>query len=141
LICYLDTSLLVTALTGEVAAARVLAWFGKRPSDRLAISDWVVTEFAAALSVKLRTRQLTPEARAAVAAQFAAIRSETLETLPVFGEHFRAAARFADQAPLGLRAGDALHVAIAAEHGATICTLDKRLAEAATALAVSTELV
>jgi predicted nucleic acid-binding protein len=54
------------------------------------------------------------------------------------GGHFRAAAKFVDQHALGLRAGDALHLATAAEHGATVCTLDRCLAEAGPLLGVST---
>jgi predicted nucleic acid-binding protein len=40
---------------------------------------------------------------------------------------------------LGLRAGDALHLAVCAEHGATLCTLDQRLAEAAPSVGVATK--
>jgi uncharacterized protein len=54
---------------------------------------------------------------------------------------FRTAARFADQHALGLRAGDALHLAICADHGATLCTLDRRLSEAGPALGVKTILL
>jgi uncharacterized protein len=64
-----------------------------------------------------------------------------LMVMPVTRAHFLAAARFAEQYALGLRAGDALHVAIAAEQGATICTLDKHLAEAAVTLGVNAEMV
>ncbi|MDE2464494.1 MAG: PIN domain-containing protein, partial [Alphaproteobacteria bacterium] len=53
----------------------------------------------------------------------------------------RTAARLADQHALGLRAGDALHLAICADHGATLCTLDRRLGEAGPALGVKAELL
>jgi uncharacterized protein len=72
---------------------------------------------------------------------FINLRTRSLAIAPVTREHFQTAARFADQSELGLRAGDALHVAVAAELGATLCTLDKRLAEAAVALGVSAEIV
>src|ERR1700735_4617945 len=49
--------------------------------------------------------------------------------LPVTGGHFRAATKFVDQHTLGLRAGDAPHLA-AAEHRAPAHTLDQRLAQA-----------
>ena len=52
--------------------------------------------------------------------------------------HFRIAARFADQYALALRAGDALHLAIAGDKGASLCTLDRRLAEGGMALGVNT---
>ena len=40
--------------------------------------------------------------------------------LPVTGRYFRTAAKFVDYHTLGLRAGDALHLATASEHGATV---------------------
>jgi predicted nucleic acid-binding protein len=46
-----------------------------------------------------------------------------------------------DQPVLGLRAGDALHLAICADHGATLCTLDRRLNEAGPVLGVKTMLL
>jgi predicted nucleic acid-binding protein len=67
---------------------------------------------------------------------FANLSADTFVTLPVSGLQFRTAARFADQYALGLRAGDALHLAICADHGATLCTLDRRLSEAGPVLAV-----
>ena len=72
---------------------------------------------------------------------FTALHTESLTVVPIGRSHFATAARFVGQFSLGLRAADALHVAVAAEYGATLCTLDKRLAEAATILAVSTELL
>ena len=56
--------------------------------------------------------------------------AESFTVLAVTGAHFRAAAKFVDQHRLGLRAGDALHLATASEHGATVHALDHRLAEA-----------
>jgi uncharacterized protein len=40
-----------------------------------------------------------------------------------------------------LRAGDTLHFAICADHGATLCTLDRRLSDAGSALGVKTMLL
>ena len=54
---------------------------------------------------------------------------------------FRTAARFVDQYALGLRAGDALHLAICADHGVTLCTLDRRLSETGPALGGKTTLL
>jgi predicted nucleic acid-binding protein len=133
--------LLVSALTRETATERVQTWLDQQNPAGLMISDWVETEFASALSVKIRMNLLTLEDRAEAASFFARLKAESLKVVPVMRDHFLSAARFADQYALGLRAGDALHVALAAAHGATICTLDKRLAEAATALGVRAELV
>ncbi len=67
--------------------------------------------------------------------------AESFIILPVTGGQFRAAAGFAVQHALGLRAGDALHLAIASEHGATVYTLDQWLAKAGPALGVPAQLL
>jgi predicted nucleic acid-binding protein len=66
---------------------------------------------------------------------------ESLEVLPVSVPAFYAAAGYAGQTALGLRAGDALHLAVAAEQGATLVSLDRRLVEAARTLGVAAELL
>ena len=52
---------------------------------------------------------------------------------------FRRAAKLCDQWQMGLRAGDALHLAIAERHGLTVCTLDKLMQESALALGLHLE--
>jgi len=133
---YLDTSLLVAALTHETKTARVQTWLGDQDPAGLAISEWVVTEFSAALSVKLRARQIEADGRATGLDTFARWCADSLAVLPISSLHFRVAARFADQHAFGLCAGDSLHLAISADHGATLCTLDRRLSEAGSALGV-----
>lgn len=135
---YLDTSLLVAALTNETATQRVQAWLAVQAPETLMISDWVVTEFSSALSIKLRTGQLSPDHRAAALALFTRLAVDSFTTLPVSSAHFQTAARFADQTELGIRAGDALHLAVARECGATLCTLDARLAESGALLGITT---
>jgi len=135
---YLDTSLLVAALTNEAETGRMQAWLGDQEPDSLVISDWVTTEFSSALSIKLRARQIEAVHRADALAMLTRLSSDSFTILPVSGLQFRTAARFADQYALGLRAADALHLAICADHGATLCTLDRRLSEAGPALGVKT---
>jgi uncharacterized protein len=133
---YLDTSLLVAALTNEAETARAQTWLSEQAADSLAISEWVTTEFSSALSVKLRSGQIEPGHRAEALAMFTRLTADSFAVLPISGSQFRTAARFADQYALGLRAGDALHLAICADHGATLCTLDRRLGAAGPALGV-----
>ena len=138
---YLDTSVLVAVLTNEVKTSRVQAWLAQQEPGRLAISEWVATEFSAALSIKLRSGRIDATNRADALAVFARLREDDFTVLPVSAFQFRTAARFADQHARGLRAGDALHLAICSDHGATLCTLDRRLSEAGPALGVKTTLL
>jgi predicted nucleic acid-binding protein len=141
LILYLDTSLLVAALTNELETGRMQAWLGEQEPGRLAISDWVFTEFSAALSTKLRTGQIKTAHRAGALAMFSRLSASSFTMLVVSGLQFRTAARFADHHTLNLRASDALHLAICADYGATLCTLDRRLSKAGPALGVKTLLL
>ena len=138
---YLDTSLLVAALTNETETERMQRWLGQQAEGLFAISDWVVTEFSSALSIKLRAGHIEPAHRADALAMFARLTTDNFLVVPVARLQFRTAARFADQHGLRLRAGDALHLAVCADHGATLCTLDRRLGDAGSVLGIKTMLL
>lgn len=128
---YLDTSALVAALGNEEQTENVQNWLGARPAGELHISDWVITEFSSAQSLKLRSGQIQPEHRAESLTTFTRLLEQSLIVLPVTSANFRTAARLADQHHTGLRAGDALHLAICGDHGTKLVTLDSTLAAAA----------
>lgn len=134
---YVDTSVLVAALTNESQTGRMQAWLGRQAADELGISEWVATEFSAALSMKVCGGFLDQRQRADVLAKFTTLVTDTFVMLPIAATQFRTAARFANHMASDLRAADALHLAIVADHGASLATLDRQLAKAATLLGVS----
>jgi predicted nucleic acid-binding protein len=138
---YVDTSAMVSALTTEAATQRVQHWIAAQPAGDVAISEWTITEFSAALSVKLRMGHLDSAEQEVALSAFRKNVIDSCIVLPISSDHFHSAARLADRHPLGLRAGDALHLAIAIENAATLCTLDRRLSEAGQAIGAETLLL
>lgn len=138
---YVDTSVLVAALTREARTAEMQDWLADQSPGELAISDWVTTEFSAALSLKVRMGQLDPMFRAEVVSAFTGLVETSFNLLAISRADFRTGARLADQHATGLRAGDALHLAVAANHGLRIRALDRGLVKAAQSLGVSAGLL
>ena len=138
---YLDTSLLVAAFTHEATTDRAWTLLKRSRSEPLLVSEWVSTEFAAAMSRKLRMREIEDAYHSEAMVLFAKQVSDSMEVATVTTAHFKEATRFAAELRLGLRAGDALHVAIAAERNATLVTLDKRMAAAAKTLGIPSRLL
>ena len=123
----------------SAADFQAISTLGVTDPDRLKI-DWVSAEFSAAFH-QLRTGAIEATSRSEALTMFACLSNESLAVKPVSREQFRLAARLADQYALGLGAADALHLAVCAEQSAVLCTLDRRLDEAAAALGVKTALL
>lgn len=105
------------------------------------ISDWLTTEVSSALSSKVRIGALTPSQQAIALAAYQRMFLDNHIVLPVTASDFHSAARFADRHDLGLRAGDALHLAVATQHRSKVFTLDRRLHAACLALGHPVETV
>jgi uncharacterized protein len=138
---YIDTSVFVAALTFEPESSRIQAWLASQNVDDLVLSEWVITEFSSALALKLRTGQLELVHRNRALAAFTDLVRNSLKVLKINSTHFRSAAKIADQYTLGIRAADALHLALTIGDGATLCTLDRRLAEGGRAVGADTRLL
>lgn len=138
---YLDTSLVIAALTPETSTEAVHAWLADRTDDVLGVSDWTVTEIASALSMKIRLGHLNKGQRRDVDEVLATWLDASLERVPSPRAAFDDAARLLRRHDTGLRAGDALHLATSGLHGARLVTLDRRLADAGAALGLDAVLV
>lgn len=132
--------MLVAALTLEPRTKAAQQWLADQPPEMLVISDWVITEFSAALSMKVRMRHLDATQRADVSAVFTALVRETFMVLSVTTQDFRTAAQLASQHESGLRAGDALHLGIVANRGEQLLSLDRVQVKAAVAMGISARL-
>jgi uncharacterized protein len=100
----------------------------------LRVSDLTVVEFAGALARLARTGHLAGEPRRVQQALQAHL-GRGLERLSMEEYHHDLAAELLLHRPeLGLRTNDALHLAVAADHGDTLLTLDRRFLQAARAL-------
>ncbi|MGH8541358.1 MAG: type II toxin-antitoxin system VapC family toxin [Stenotrophobium sp.] len=128
---YLDTSVLVPLFVQEPESAAVRAWFEVNAAKTLVISDWTLTEFASAMGIKVREKELKPDQARTACALMDKLATGSFKVLtPARGDYSKAAERLGQHA-LGLRAGDALHLAIAENEGvACFYTLDRRLIEA-----------
>lgn len=138
---YIDTSVLVSAFTREIATSRAQVAMRRGETEVLCISNWSVTEFSSAISIKVRTGQLNAPDSISARRIFDTMLANSLEVLSVSDHHFRKAATFSSDIGLSLRSGDALHLAIASSYNARILTFDKKLANAGLVLGVPTELL
>jgi predicted nucleic acid-binding protein len=131
---YLDTSLLTAALTPEIHTQIAQQAIAHEPSF---VSAWVEIELAAALSGKCRAGKLDNAGRLAAWSLFRSLLADELGMLPVGEREHRRATELALEGAPGLRGADALHLAIASLHDATLYTLDRRQAEAGEALGLA----
>jgi predicted nucleic acid-binding protein len=126
----------------ETASARTRAWVSeKRFSANFLISWWVETEIASALSKKVREGQIGIADRDRGMIAFKTRIGGSAEPVPVLQDHFRTAERLCLHEAAGLRAADALHLAISSANDAALCTCDKRLADAGPRLGLAAILV
>jgi predicted nucleic acid-binding protein len=134
---YLDTSAVVPVFLQEPASNAVDAWL-ESCNQPLASSDWLVTEFASALSIKVRRGDINAKQAVLAWQGFSGFCTDGLRLLPVSRAAFDSAATMTREAISGLRAGDALHLAIALEAGIKeLATADDVLARNAKARGLS----
>ncbi|MGZ8284814.1 MAG: type II toxin-antitoxin system VapC family toxin [Allosphingosinicella sp.] len=138
---YLDASIVVAIFTAEAETPRLQQWIDIKRGETIAVSRWVDVEFAAAIAAKARAGALDEPTRKKSLQLYRQALRESFTRLEIGDRQFEHAERLAQNPDAGLRGGDALHLAVAAAHRATLCTLDKRQAEAASTVGIGFELV
>jgi predicted nucleic acid-binding protein len=137
---YLDTSVLLPLFVPEPESGRVRRGLATIPPEDITISEWTRTEFVSAISIMVRTRRLEESLAQTAVRIFHEMAEASLQVLVPEGTDFVLAAQFLERFDLALRAGDALHLAIAANHGARqVYALDKLLIKSARRLQINAQ--
>jgi predicted nucleic acid-binding protein len=137
---YLDTCVLLALLTPEVHSPAASA-FLEQAAETLAISPWTATELHSALALKVRTGALSATEADRVLEVFESSLAPGLLWLDLEADDFRNANACLRGWSTSLRAADALHLAIAAGRGATLCSLDAPFVQAAQQLGLAALLI
>ncbi len=133
---YVDTSVLVALCVNEPKSAVVSRWYSGSQTE-LSSAIWCVTEFASALGIKQRTGQISAAQGVLAWQAFERLCAADLQLLPIDPETFYRGAILTLEPATGLRAGDALHLAVALDIKAkSIATLDDLLAKNAKTLKI-----
>ncbi len=128
---YFDTSFLAPLILPEATSGKIAKFFGNLPAGDMAVSHWTRVEFSSLLAREVRMGGLSAEAAWAADTKFEAMVEESFAVLLPNGDDFDLAKEYLGRHDTGLRAGDALHLAIAKNHGAgAIYSLDRRLIQA-----------
>lgn len=110
---YVDTSVWVALQQREAKTEAVQAWVEARGMTRLACSGWVKTEYASALSIKRRRGDIDDDTLARAHRTFSQLCVAGPRWLSVEAQDFVEAARLCADFATRIRAGDALHLAVA----------------------------
>ena len=132
---YLDTNLLVALVVNEPASGRVDAWLSAQAGEQITTSLWALMETTSALGIKVRRRDITQKTAAVAAALLEQQVLPMLELIDVTSATFMRGEVLLRSTELGLRAGDALHLAICLGiDPSVLATADARLHAAAVKL-------
>jgi uncharacterized protein len=130
-VLYFDTSFLVPLLLQEQTSVKVERLLVGLAGEELAISHWTRVEFSSLLAREVRMGGLKIAAAREADAEFETIVRESFIVLLPTSDDFDLAKDYLGRPATGLRAGDALHLAIAHNHGSQrIYSLDNTFLKA-----------
>ena len=138
----MDTCLLVSLFHDDRGYPAAEAWLTQVKDRDLWISHWVLLEFASATALRQRRGELVISRIEALQEALEHFRNERLGMVEPRGDDFLLARAWVQElSKSGLRAADALHLAVAHRHGLTLVSADRTLVTAARQLQIRAELV
>jgi hypothetical protein len=138
---YLDTSFIGALLLLEDTTEQVHTFLQKLSKEQLAISHWTCVEFASLLARRVRMQLLTESQALETMKMFEEGIAESFYVIVPTEDDFKLATQLLQHHHTGLRGGDALHLAISQNHGAScLYTLDRGLISAASILNIPAKL-
>jgi predicted nucleic acid-binding protein len=128
---YFDNSFLAPLLREEKTSSRIGRFMAGLPTDQLAIRRWTEVEFASLLARDVRMGVIGSDQARAAGALFEDVIQQSFVVLLPSADDYEMARRYLHNYETGLRAGDALHLAVAVNHRAkAIYSLDKTMIKA-----------
>lgn len=135
---YIDTSFLAPFYINEATSEAVEAYLRSQPTEQLSISEWTRVEFASLIARRVRMGELDTDEVALIFQAFEADCDKSYTVLKLSSADFQAATLLLRQDKTTLRAGDALHLAVAQNQKAeAFLTLDKALLKSARAVGLA----
>ena len=128
---YFDTSFLAPLILPEPTSDKIATFIAQLPTQPFAVSDWTRVEFASLIARIVRVGSLDARAALEADAKFETMVQRSFDLLLPSRNDFSLAKQYITRFETGLRAADALHLAIAGNHRArAIYSLDKTLLRA-----------
>jgi predicted nucleic acid-binding protein len=134
---YIDTSALVPIFIREARSRAVLSWL-ESAGERVAISDWGLVEFRSAAAIKVRTGEISGTFLKQIVKRVQEFARENCIVATPGRDQFLRAGELVLDTRLKLRAGDALHLAIAESLTVqALLSLDEGLNESARSIGIA----
>jgi predicted nucleic acid-binding protein len=125
-VLYFDTSFLAPLVLPESTSDKIAAFVRRLPVEEFTVSHWTRVEFSSLIARDVRMSVLDAAAGARADARFEAMVDASFAVLLPNADDFGLAKRYLGKFNTGLRAGDALHLAIAGNRQAeAFYSLDK----------------
>ncbi len=136
MIAYFDTSAVVPLFVDEDSSDAVKAWIDDA-DPTIRVTTLLTVEFSSAIARRHRRGDISASEVDRAEASFSRWLGASTPLASFDRHHFVMARHFVRRHDLGLRTGDALHLAFAATEGCLLVSLDKILNAAARAVGVS----